>query len=364
MIKFEAFYLSARTPRVSVIGLQIGNIVTKKMKKKFYLNLEKWDKKQATLALESGVDAILVKPEKIEELKSLALTKVISQSKKADLEIGKDIKIVKINSKKDEDIVVAEKGKIPVIIENKDWTIIPLENLISKTSNLIQEVLNASQAKTALQTMERGADGIILKTDDLQDIKEVANIINKMSEEKFKLSEAVIESIEPLGIGDRVCVDTSSMLSPGQGMLVGDSSSAMFLVYNENVKSPYCDPRPFRINAGGVHAYCQLPSDKTGYLSEIKAGSKILVVDPKGNSEEVIVGRAKIEKRPMLLVKASCKGKEISLVIQNAETIRLTSVSGKPVSITKLKKGDKVLVYLQEAGRHFGVKVKESIKEK
>jgi len=334
------------------------------MKKLFYLNLKNWNKKQATMALESGVDAILVKPEKIEELKSLGLIKIIAQSNKADLEIEKDIKIVRINSKKDEEKVVLEQGKISVIIENKDWTIIPLENLISKTSNLIQEVTSLNQAKTALTTLEKGADGIILKTDSLQDIKDIANIINKMSEEKFKLVEAVIESIEPLGMGDRVCVDTSSMLNPGQGMLVGDSSSAMFLVYNENVKSPYCDARPFRVNAGGVHAYCQLPSNKTCYLSEIKSGSKILVVNPQGDSEEVIVGRAKIEKRPMLLVRALYKNKEISLVMQNAETIRLTSLSGKPISITKLKKDDKILAYLQEAGRHFGVKVKESIKEK
>ncbi len=334
------------------------------MKKLFYLNLKNWNKKQATMALESGVDAILVKPEKIEELKSLGLIKIIAQSNKADLEIEKDIKIVRINSKKDEEKVVLEQGKISVIIENKDWTIIPLENLISKTSNLIQEVTSLNQAKTALTTLEKGADGIILKTDSLQDIKDIANIINKMSEEKFKLVEAVIESIEPLGMGDRVCVDTSSMLNPGQGMLVGDSSSAMFLVYNENVKSPYCDARPFRVNAGGVHAYCQLPSNKTCYLSEIKSGSKILVVNPQGDSEEVIVGRAKIEKRHMLLVRALYKNKEISLVMQNAETIRLTSLSGKPISITKLKKDDKILAYLQEAGRHFGVKVKESIKEK
>ena len=334
------------------------------MKKLFYLNLKNWNKKQATMALESGVDAILVKPEKIEELKSLGLIKIIAQSNKADLEIEKDIKIVRINSKKDEEKVVLEQGKISVIIENKDWTIIPLENLISKTSNLIQEVTSLNQAKTALTTLEKGADGIILKTDSLQDIKDIANIINKMSEEKFKLVEAVIESIEPLGMGDRVCVDTSSMLNPGQGMLVGDSSSAMFLVYNENVKSPYCDARPFRVNAGGVHAYCQLPSNKTCYLSEIKSGSKILVVNPQGDSEEVIVGRAKIEKRPMLLVRALYKNKEISLVMQNAETIRLTSLSGKPSLVTKLKKDDKILAYLQEAGRHFGVKVKESIKEK
>jgi len=38
---------------------------------------------------------------------------------------------------------------------NKDRTIIPLENLLSKTTNLIQTVTTAEQAKLALTTMEK-----------------------------------------------------------------------------------------------------------------------------------------------------------------------------------------------------------------
>jgi 3-dehydroquinate synthase II len=66
----------------------------------------------------------------------------------------------------------------------------------------------------------------------------------------------------------------------------------------------------------------------------------------------------------MMLVEASYKGKPISLVLQNAETIRLTRPGGEPVSITHLKPGDRVLAFLEEAGRHFGVKIEETIVEK
>jgi 3-dehydroquinate synthase II len=66
----------------------------------------------------------------------------------------------------------------------------------------------------------------------------------------------------------------------------------------------------------------------------------------------------------MMLVEAAYKGKALSLVMQNAETIRLTKPGGEPVSITRLEPGDRVLAYLEEAGRHFGVKIDETIVEK
>ena len=76
------------------------------------------------------------------------------------------------------------------------------------------------------------------------------------------------------------------------------------------------------------------------------------------------MGRSKIEKRPMMLVEATAKGQKLSLILQNAETIRLTNPAGEPASIARLKPGDRVLAYLDEPGRHFGMKVKETITEK
>jgi 3-dehydroquinate synthase II len=334
------------------------------MKKRFWVDIRKWNKKFLTMAIEAGADAVVVENGKEEEVKSIGKITVISD--KGDLKWGKDVEKVKITSKKDEEKVVTWKGTIPIIIENLDWTIIPLENLISKTTNLIQSVSTPAEAKLALQTMERGADGVLLTPHSVNDILETGKIVEDLSSERFSLAIGEIVDLQPVAMSDRCCLDTTSLLPPGTGILVGNSAKAFFLVHNENVKSPYCAARPFRVNAGAVHAYARLPGDKTKYLSELQSGDEVLAVDPSGKSRIVAIGRNKIERRPMMLVTAKTKkNEEISLILQNAETIRLTTPDGKPASVTRLKPGDEVLIFLGKAtGRHFGEAIEETIHEK
>ena len=66
----------------------------------------------------------------------------------------------------------------------------------------------------------------------------------------------------------------------------------------------------------------------------------------------------------MLLIQAEAGGREISIVLQNAETINLVRPDGQPVSVSKLKPGDSVLVHLETGGRHFGMKISETLTEK
>ena len=94
-----------------------------------------------------------------------------------------------------------------------------------------------------------------------------------------------------------------------------------------------------------------------------------MLVNTQGKSQTAYLGRNKIEKRPMMLIEAEAEGQPISLVMQNAETIRLVSSEGKPVSITSLKQGDKVLGHIEKAGpsgagRHFGMQVDETLIER
>jgi len=89
-----------------------------------------------------------------------------------------------------------------------------------------------------------------------------------------------------------------------------------------------------------------------------------LITDYKGQATVGTVGRLKIEKRPLMLIKAVVSGKEINTIVQNAETIRLTAPDGNPVSVVALRPGDKVLVALEASGRHFGMKITETITEK
>lgn len=328
-----------------------------------------WEKRKklVTTALESGADAVMVKPGEVETVKGLGLIQVISDDRSADIRLSKDACYKEIHNKEDEqEIVKLGKNSKYAIVNARNWRIIPLENIIAALRGkckIIVEVANAKEAKVALETLEVGADGVLVNA-GFSEIKAVKTIIDEMATEKLTLVPAKITRIEPAGMGDRVCVDTTSMLNVGEGMLVGSQSNGMFLVHSESIETEYVASRPFRVNAGAVHAYVRMPEGKTSYLSELKAGSDILAVDWRGRTRKVTVGRSKIEKRPLILVEAKAERRSISTMLQNAETILLVDKKGKPVSISRLKKGDEVLAYVEDAGRHFGMKVKESIEEK
>jgi len=329
-----------------------------------------WDKRKklVTTSLETGVDAVLVNSGEEESVKTLGRIDVVSEGNKADVVVGKDAFVKQIHNKEDEQEIVSEgKKKKFVVVDARDWKIIPLENIIAglqgAKAKIIVEVDSVAEARTALTTLEVGCDGVLINASPVV-IKKTVAMVEDLSSQKLDLTTVKITKIEPVGMGDRVCVDTASMFSVGEGMLVGSASNALFLVHSESIETEYVASRPFRVNAGAVHAYTILPNGKTTYLSELKAGSEVLAVDYKGNTRKLVLGRAKIEKRPLLLVEAVTGKKKITTLLQNAETILLTKKSGKPISVSKLKKGDEVLAYLEEGGRHFGMKVKESINEK
>ena len=87
-------------------------------------------------------------------------------------------------------------------------------------------------------------------------------------------------------------------------------------------------------------------------------------VNSKGETRTAIIGRCKIEKRPLLLIEAECEGMKIKSLVQNAETIRLVNEEEKIVSVSEMKKGDKIKVYVEDKARHFGMSIDENIVEK
>jgi 3-dehydroquinate synthase II len=241
--------------------------------------------------------------------------------------------------------------------------IIPLENLLSRTNNLFIEINDLKEGQTALGILEKGVDGIVIDNPDPNAVRDMIHTLKRRNE-KIELLRAKVKRIEPLGLGDRVCVDTCSSMTLGEGMLVGNSSQALFLVHSESVENPFVNTRPFRVNAGPLHAYIRMANGQTKYLSEVKSGDQVLVVNFEGTSYPAVVGRAKIEKRPLVLVEAEESGQIVSTILQNAETIRLTAPSGKAVSLVDLKEGSEILVYREGSGRHFGVQINETIVEK
>jgi len=331
--------------------------------KDFWYWVEDYDKKLITTALESGAKVIwLSNPSKVQEVKALGRV-VVASKDGADLIEGRDFAYVLIEGKEDEERAAKFPPQVKVIVETTDWTIIPLENLIAQREELYSVVKNEEEARLAIKVLEKGVKGIVLKTKDMNTIKRVGKVLEE-EEERLPLVVVKITKILPLGLGDRVCVDTTSMLNRGEGMLVGNSSGGMFLVHAETEENPYVASRPFRVNAGAVHMYIRVPGNRTKYLCELSAGDPVMVYDYKGRGRLVYVGRAKVERRPMLLVEGKYENKKISAILQNAETIRLTRPDGTPLSVAESKEGDEVLGYIEEAGRHFGMKVEETITEK
>ena len=334
------------------------------MKKEFIVAVKDVNNKNiVTAALESGISKLLLERGGSDKVKKLAKVKTIAPD--GDFKLGDEYVIVEIKGKEDEEKAASllKQGK-KVIVKTTDWTIIPLENLLAQGDEVYAWVRSAEEAKTALTILEKGTKGIVLDTEDVNEIKKTGELI-RTSGENVKLSKAKITGIKPIGMCDRVCIDTCSNMVRGEGSLVGNSSAGMFLVHAETESNPYVAARPFRVNAGAVHMYVRLPNGKTKYLSEIESGDEIMIYNYKGEGRIAYVGRAKVERRPMLLIEAIAEdGKKVAGILQNAETIRLTSPKGKPISVVELKEGDEVLVYTEEPGRHFGMKVKESIVEK
>jgi len=256
------------------------------------------------------------------------------------------------------------------IVVGEDWQIIPLENLIARIgdeTNLVAGVTTAEEARTAYETLEIGADSVLLDTDDVDEIRATVEVRDEMSREQLDLTTAAITEIEQTGSADRVCIDTGNLMEHDEGMLVGSMSRGLFFVHAETAESPYVASRPFRVNAGAVHAYVRTPDGGTKYLSELRSGDEVQVVDTEGRTREAIVGRVKIEKRPMFRISAEVETGDgvdrIETLLQNAETIKVATADGRK-AVTDLEEGDEVRVFYGDEARHFGEAIEESIIEK
>ena len=270
---------------------------------------------------------------------------------------------INVQSRADEEkaLKAAEAGFDFILISCPDWKVIPLENLIAKARGrvgLLAEVFSPQEVRLALETLEIGVDGVALTVSSPMDVEETGKILSEAQESMLELVPAKVAVVRQLSLGHRVCIDTCDIMAPGEGMLVGCQSSGLFLDQAEVQENPHVESRPFRVNAGPIALYILTPGNKTRYLSELRAGDEVQVVDRQGRTRSTLVGRVKIERRPLTLVETEVGDWRLKTIVQNAETIRFVTKEGSK-AVTDLKEGDEVLVYHQPGGRHFGVLVSE-----
>lgn len=343
------------------------------MNKKVVISPRSQDKRLLEHALSLGMKDVYCKmqyniPEDLKDYLNIYL-----EREDGSIEVfgEKASKAVKVKIEDAEDIGKILKavslGAENIFIDTSSWKIIPLENLVAQFQNtgvkLYAYASSLDEVETLLGVLEKGVDGVVVDVDTVEDLDMILEIIKSI--DRIELVDAEVTEVKNAGMGERVCVDTVSMLNLGEGLLVGNTAQFFFLIHNESVGSAFTSPRPFRVNAGAVHCYVIMPDRSTRYLSELCSGTRVLIVSNNGKTRVTSIGRAKIERRPLKLVKARFGDLEGSIILQDAETIRFVGSGGQLIPVTEISPGDKVVVYVSELrARHFGKTVDEFIIER
>lgn len=264
-----------------------------------------------------------------------------------------------------------------ILLELGEWKMIPIENIIAACDGVPTKVAarisSPEQVLGAAFALQIGVDAILVSEDILptaliaksQRGENTEDVENLVQTGNVSLTEIEIIEVKEGGIGDRVCVDLTSLLEIGEGMLVGSSAASMVMVHGETVESEFVPTRPFRVNAGAAHSYILMADGSTSYLSEVSMGDEVMVVNSDGGSRAATVGRVKIEKRPFILFRWKDENNnEAGALLQQAETVRLVSSSTQLVSITELVKETILLGWTGGVGRHIGTPISAKVTEK
>ena len=264
-----------------------------------------------------------------------------------------------------------------ILLDLGEWKMIPIENIIAACdggpTKVAARISSPEQVLGAAFALQIGVDALLVDEKTLQTAliaksqrgEVTIDAIDETAKGELELSLLEVIEVSEGGVGDRVCVDLTSLLEPEEGMIVGSSSKSMILVHGETVESEFVPTRPFRVNAGASHSYIMMADGTTSYLSELKMGDEVLVVNGNEESRSCVVGRVKIEKRPFILFRWKNENdNEAGVLLQQAETVRLISESRGLVSVTELVPGMKLLGWNGGAGRHVGQTISAEVDER
>jgi 3-dehydroquinate synthase II len=261
-------------------------------------------------------------------------------------------------------------GRVPdggaIAIEWSGDRMIPLENAIAARGRRFEIWTYArtpSEVPGALGALEHGADHVIVEVHSPDDVDELELVVEGPLPASMDWTLVPVTVVRPAGVGDRVIVDTTSLLTPAEGILVGSAAAFLFHVASEAVGSQFSRPRPFRVNAGSAHHYVLMADGTTRYLSELAPGDAVLVTEPRGHARSARVGRIKVERRPLVVIGADDAGTHRTLFLQEAETVRLSAETTR-IPTTEIDVGTRVHGVRLAAARHLGQAVRETIEER
>lgn len=244
--------------------------------------------------------------------------------------------------------------------------VIPLENAVATRGGRFEVWTYArtpGEIPGALGALEHGANRVIVEARSPSDVDAIESILEGPLSVALNWASIPVSSVAPAGLGDRVIVDTTSLMRAPEGLLVGSAAAFLYHVASEAVGSRFSRARPFRVNAGSAHSYVLMADGSTRYLSELAPGDRVLATEPQGPSRSVRVGRIKVERRPLVVIVGDDQGSPRTVFLQEAETVRLSSDSTR-IATTDLREGASVWGVRLPAARHLGRAIDETIEER
>ena len=165
-----------------------------------------------------GIKIVNVDPSALKGLKTKLTTIYASQNadyiivdkvtKIKGRKVGMKFKVLS-NADIEKILQFAKRGLDFVIVEVKDWKIIPLENIIAKLHKIHTKIFaianSPEEVRKMFSILEIGVDGVIFSTSSLNEVKET---LVYLGTKNFDLKPAKILEIKEVGNGERVCVDT------------------------------------------------------------------------------------------------------------------------------------------------------------
>ncbi len=192
--------------------------MTNNIMKQVWVKADPWEKELVTAALESGADAVIVPEDRVDDARALGVIKTVSAA--GDLKWGRDVVCCELSGAGDEEAIVRLSREKTVLVRTSDWRVIPLENLAARTGNLFVEVENLDEAQVATGVLEKGVDGLVVVNRDPAVVREIVGKM-KGGSGLLDLCTLSIVAVRPVGMGDRVCVDTCTIMSGERESLSG-----------------------------------------------------------------------------------------------------------------------------------------------
>ena len=283
-----------------------------------------------------------------------------------------DVSEVQIDEPSDQEEAMSLIGLVPwILVRCSDWTMVPLENLVAASRGTSTRIAAAIDEEVELNgaafALGGGVDAILVKSHLVNDA--VGIIGGKWEKEDVQEKGAIVEearviSIESIGVGERVCIDLTSRLNEGQGIATGSISRMLCIVHGETIPTEFIPTRPFRVNAGSIHSYALMADGTTKYLSELNAGDEIAILSSEGIVGNAVIGRLKIENRPLLIIRFRVGSEQGQVILQQAETVRLVAPEGGALPITSAASGNNISVMIDERVRHIGQPLEGRVKER